>query len=278
MNVLNTYNEFDSSHFDLNVDHYGAEICDKNYAFGPSVRENYVLHFIVTGKGKFTVDGETTSLQEGDIFLLPKNKLTYYQADAEDPWSYLWVGFSGSQAESILQETSLQDIYFAHSHLDSKILDQLLRLMRFSKTVLNTVTELEMIGELYHLLAALVKEFPREGGERGTDQSKYYIKQVLRIIHSQYDTPLRVEDLAKKLNLNRSYLYKLFKAQTGYAIKDYILQVKMQRSASLLRNPALSVSEIAYSVGYSDPLAFSKVFKTYYHVSPRQYRKEQGNL
>lgn len=79
MNVLNTYNEFGTNNFDLNVDHYGAEICDKNYSFGPTVRDNYVLHFIVDGEGTFKIDGTTTELKTGDMFILPKGKVTFYQ-------------------------------------------------------------------------------------------------------------------------------------------------------------------------------------------------------
>ncbi len=53
MNVLNIYNELDSHNFDLNVDHYGAEQCDKGYSFGPTIRDNFVLHFITKEEEKF---------------------------------------------------------------------------------------------------------------------------------------------------------------------------------------------------------------------------------
>ena len=52
MNILNIYNEFDINNFDLSVDHYGSEKCDRGYSFGPTIRDNYVIHFILEGKGK----------------------------------------------------------------------------------------------------------------------------------------------------------------------------------------------------------------------------------
>lgn len=64
MNILNIYNELDSHNFDLNVDHYGAEQCDKGYSFGPTIRDNFVLHFITKGKGKILVDGKTIYYQQ----------------------------------------------------------------------------------------------------------------------------------------------------------------------------------------------------------------------
>lgn len=273
MNVLNTYNEFDTNNFDLNVDHYGAEICDKNYSFGPTIRDNFVLHFIVDGKGKFTIDGQTIELGVGDMFILPKGKVTFYQADKKHPWTYLWVGFSGSKAESILSKTQLLEHYFCHSTLNSKILDQLVKLTQFRDQKLDDITELQLIAELYKLLAFLIEEFPSKAMSDSSILIQNYIKQAKKIIHTQYGTSLKVGEIADKLNLNRSYLYKIFKEETGYAIKDYIVQVRMEKSADLLTNTTFHISEVANAIGFTDALAFSKAFKKYFSQSPSNYRK-----
>ena len=286
MNVLNTYNEFDTNNFDLNVDHYGAEICDKNYSFGPTIRDNFVLHFIVDGKGKFTIDGQTTELGVGDMFILPKGKVTFYQADKEHPWTYLWVGFSGSKAESILSKTQLLEQYFCHSTLKSKVLDQIVKLTQFRDQKLDDVTELQLIAELYKLLAYLIEESPSKAISDGSILIQNYIRQTKKIIHSQYGTSLKVGEIANKLNLNRSYLmlvqlilknFKIFKEETGYSIKDYIVQVRMEKSADLLTNTTFHISEVANAVGFTDGLTFSKAFKKYFNQSPSNYRKTLKN-
>ncbi|RPA59835.1 AraC family transcriptional regulator [Aerococcus agrisoli] len=271
--TLNTYNEFDNNNFDLNIDHYGYESCPPNYAFGPSVRNDYVLHYIIEGSGQFTIHDQVTALHAGDIFILPKDVVTYYQADNETPWSYIWVGFSGSKAEGILHQSSLMEKCFATSLANSKILEQMYRLIAYADKKFTESNELEIIGELYKLLAYLIEEFPNQDGREGHNNHKKYMKQALKIIHSQYDTPLQVATIAEKLNLNRSYLYKIFKEETGQSIKDYILMVKMEKSCDLLTKSSLTISQIATSVGFTDPLAFSKVFKKTYQVSPMQYRK-----
>lgn len=273
MNVLNTYNEFDTNNFDLNVDHYGAEICEGNYSFGPAIRDNFVLHFIVDGRGKFTIDGQTTELGVGDMFILPKGKVTSYQADSKHPWTYLWVGFSGSKAENILSKTQLLEQYFCHSTLKSKVLDQIVKLTQFRDQKLDDVTELQLIAELYKLLAYLIEESPSKAVSDGSILIQNYIRQTKKIIHSQYGTSLKVGEIADKLNLNRSYLYKIFKEETGYAIKDYIVQVRMEKSADLLTNTTFHISEVANAVGFTDALAFSKAFKKYFNQSPSNYRK-----
>ncbi|MGF1373996.1 AraC family transcriptional regulator [Streptococcus infantarius] len=273
MNILNTYNEFNTNNFDLNVDHYGAEICAKNYSFGPTVRDNYVLHFIVDGKGKFTIDGITTQLKTGDMFILPKGKVAFYQADGEHPWTYLWVGFSGSKAENILSKTQLLDHYFCHSTLESKVLDQIVKLTQFRDQKLDDVTELQLTAELYKLLAFLMKEFPSKAMSDSSILIQNYIKQVKKIIHTQYVNPLKISEIAKKLNLNRSYLYKIFKEETDYSLKDYLIQIRMEKSADLLTRTTFHISEIANAVGFPDALAFSKAFKKHFGQSPSHYRK-----
>ncbi|HEL1618770.1 TPA: AraC family ligand binding domain-containing protein [Streptococcus suis] len=277
MNILNIYNEFDSHNFDLNVDHYGAEQCDSGYSFGPTIRENYVLHFITNGKGKITIDGETTNLQAGDLFVLPKNQSIFYQADENEPWTYTWVGFSGSRAETILSQTRLLEKYFLHSHLESEILKKMIDINQTEVQSLPMITELILIGHLNQLLAALVQEFPNESLKESSTLAKNYVHHAIKLIHSQYNSPIKVNEIADHLALSRSYLYKIFKQETGYAIKDYILQIKMKRSCQLLEDPTRNITEIAYSVGYQDPLTFSSAFKNYFHMSPTEFRKTQKN-
>ncbi|HEL2050960.1 TPA: AraC family transcriptional regulator [Streptococcus suis] len=273
MNILNIYNEFDSHNFDLNVDHYGSEQCDSGYSFGPTIRDNYVLHFITNGKGKISINGETTELTAGDIFVLPKNQSIFYQADENTPWTYTWVGFSGSRAETILSQTRLLEKYFLHSHLESEILKKMIDINQTEVQSLPMITELILIGHLNQLLAALVQEFPNDSLKEASTLAKTYVHHAIKIIHSQYNSPVKVSAIAEKLALSRSYLYKIFKQETGYSIKDYIVQVKMNHACQLLANPDLSITEIANSVGYQDPLTFSSAFKNQYHQSPSDYRK-----
>lgn len=135
------------------------------------------------------------------------------------------------------------------------------------------ITELILIGHLNQLLAALVQEFPNESLKESSTLAKNYVHHAIKIIHTQYNNPIKVSEIAQQLALSRSYLYKIFKQETGYSIKDYIVQVKMNHACQLLANPELSITEIANSVGYFDPLAFSNAFKNQYHMSPSDYRK-----
>jgi msm operon regulatory protein len=107
------FSEYQTDTIDLALDFYGYEDCPKNYEFGPSVRDNFVLHFITEGKGVFHFNKKEIHLEAGDLFLLPKNMVTYYKADAEEPWSYYWIGISGTKVSDFMRFSTLHEKGFS---------------------------------------------------------------------------------------------------------------------------------------------------------------------
>ena len=77
------------------------------HSFGPAIKPHYVIHFILSGKGKFTISGKEYYLERGCGFLIPPNELVFYQADGEDPWTYVWVGFYGGMTEEVIKTMGL---------------------------------------------------------------------------------------------------------------------------------------------------------------------------
>ena len=78
---------------------------------------------------------------------------------------------------------------------------------------------------------------------------------------------------AAELGVSRSYLSSCFKKSVGCSPQAFILNLRMERAGTLLRTTTLPVNVISGAVGYQDQLAFSKIFKQFYGVSPRDFRK-----
>lgn len=95
--------------FDFYFCFCGYAKCEPLHSFGPAVRPNYLIHIITEGKGKYTVAEKQYTLHAGQGFLIEPDIQTFYQADADEPWSYMWVGFSGSRAKEYLVELGLGD-------------------------------------------------------------------------------------------------------------------------------------------------------------------------
>ena len=86
----------------LAVTYSGHQKCEPSQRWGKGVREQFILHFIVSGKGTYITPEGSFSLSAGDVFLIrPLTEIEYF-ADSDDPWEYYWVNFGGSDADSIV--------------------------------------------------------------------------------------------------------------------------------------------------------------------------------
>lgn len=98
------------------------------------------------------------------------------------------------------------------------------------------------------------------------------IETVKKYINTHY-TDVTLESAAKFVNFSPSYLSVVFKEETGLHFSDYLNSIRMKNAATLLDDIKYKTYEISELVGYSNPKNFTRSFKKYYGVSPREYRK-----
>lgn len=109
--------------------------------------------------------------------------------------------------------------------------------------------------------------------ENTTSLDKEFIDNVLVYINENIsDENLNVENLAEKMLLSRSKLYRKIKALTGYTANEFIRKIRLGKAKKLLENSEYSISEICYKVGFSSPSYFSKCFKDYFGKLPKEMR------
>ena len=104
-----------------------------------------------------------------------------------------------------------------------------------------------------------------------------FVNKLNQIIQTNIDNPgFSVENLAELLNISRIQLYRKIKAMFDVNVSDYINHIRLEQAKSMLQNPGLTISEIAYKTGFSSPNYFSTVFKNKFGVSPNVFRKSVG--
>jgi len=89
------------------------------------------------------------------------------------------------------------------------------------------------------------------------------------------DPKLNIDELGEAMNYRHSQFFSRVKEVTGMAPGEYIRRIKMERAAILLQDRTITISEVAYKLGFSDPLYFGRCFKQHYGKTPSQYRKGQ---
>ena len=103
-------------------------------------------------------------------------------------------------------------------------------------------------------------------------RSQGYVERAKQYIWNHYNELLTLERVAEKVKLSPPYFAKIFKEETGKTFVDYVTELRLEKAKELLLQNQLSFKEISFAVGYRDPNYFSRVFKKYFHMSPREFR------
>lgn len=100
------------------------------------------------------------------------------------------------------------------------------------------------------------------------------IEKVKKYIRENYSEKVSLDELSEIVNINKYYLIRLFKQQTGLSPIDYLINVRLSQAEKLLTQTSLTISEISDRVGFHSPSHFSKTFKENNHMTPSTYRKK----
>ncbi|MBQ9859964.1 MAG: AraC family transcriptional regulator [Clostridia bacterium] len=253
----------------LSVYNTGYETCDKNHSWGPAVRDHYLIHYVSSGKGVLRCNRQEYTIGAGGLFILCPSQLAGYQADAHDPWQYAWVGFNGTDARRLVNLTGFSQQKPVLISSDPSQTERLLR--RIADASGNTAAaDAEMAGHLYRFLAHLIRMNEQTPT---TDTHQTYVRNALRYIQYNYANDVGVTDIAMYVGISRSQLYRAFLQDFGISPHNYLQTYRINEACSLLHNPELSIAEIAGSVGFNDPLYFSRVFKSLKGCTPTEYQK-----
>ncbi|WP_319468902.1 AraC family ligand binding domain-containing protein [uncultured Trichococcus sp.] len=261
-----------SDFFFFNV---GYEKCQSRHRFGPSLRDNYIVHFVISGKGRYTVNDTTHHLGAGDFFLIRPNELVDYEADAEDPWEYYWIGFSGNKVKEILHtngigvkdytgqidpKEALREKF--ESFMQSDFFDD-------SKKLANQA----LFYDIFSFFKIHSENIEME--VQITQRTKYSEAFLLYVENNYYREDLTIEEIAKSMYLHPSYFSQVIKEELGLNALKYLNLYRMNKASQLLKTTELSVEEIASAVGYQNRHSFSRAFKNRFHSSPTRYKLEK---
>lgn len=249
----------------------GYENCAPGHSYGPILRNGYLIHYILGGRGIYKAKGKLFRLKEGDAFLICPGELIYYEADQNDPWRYTWIGMQGIKVKGYLERTSLWDNLVIHYGQDDQM--RLCHEKMFEADKLPQNRDLIMNSIMYEYLFLLARKFPSP--HYACDEKKSdYAEEALKFIEGRYCDQITIQDIADHLNINRSYLHRLFKSFTGVSVQNYLLDYRLRQACILLKSTALSVRSVAHTVGYTDPLYFSRIFRQKMGMSPSEYRTQ----
>jgi AraC-like DNA-binding protein len=262
-----------SDYFEVTLCECGYEYCDPSHYWGPDTKKYHSIHYILSGKGTVDFGNQRFQLSAGDGFYIQPNQVVHYYADKEDPWEYRWVGYSGSKVNVIMNETSLSVYPIFNYTRDGFFKDNLQQIYDYSLQSSTGSRECLILGQLYFFMAGLLQRFKR-GEEHKCLSGEEYVNKAITLIQENYINGFNVDDIAKKLGLTRSYLYKLFIRYQGISPIKYIEQHRFKRACELFKTQNVIVSDVARAVGFNDQFYFSRRFREVIGISPTEYQQK----
>lgn len=257
---------------DLFLCYCGMENCTPGYSYGPAVRPQYLIHYIIDGEGSYTVNNTTYKLQKNQGFLICPDVITYYEADTNNPWKYMWVGFNGVKAKTYLNYANLneENLIFEYSK-DDFLKDYISEMLKLKE--IDYSNELKLEGLLYLFMSKLVETRKDVSNQKTYRSTELYLEKSIEFIENNYSNNIKINDIANYIGINRSYLTHIFKKNINISPQEFLVNYKIDKACALLENTDLSIKVVANSIGYSDPLTFSKIFKKIKGESPKNYKE-----
>ena len=258
--------------YDLSIYQFGYEKCASDQKFS-SVRDCFMLHFIVSGKGLYRVRNKSFHLRKGDCFLLIPDEETCYEADPEDPYEYFWIGFRGVNAKRIIENIGFyeNDNFVYHSNeQEQEVLYRYMSGIMLEDDV-NDKNYMHALGTLYLILSLLTRSYNSVSSTVKMDADIW--KLIVEFIACNYEKNISVEGIASHFDFHRTSIYKLFKRNANMSPNVYILNYRLDKAMNMVKTTNILFKQIAMNCGFDNLSYFYKEFKKKFGRTPKQIRQ-----
>ncbi|GAA4804679.1 AraC family transcriptional regulator [Olivibacter ginsenosidimutans] len=235
------------------------------------ILNDYYLVFISKGRGIFESDHmPQMEISEGHCFFLFPGSWHRYKPQVEYGWEEFWVGFNGYYPQSLMKA----DFFDGRKPCINVGLDE--HILKEFKKLIETLQEggpghHQLISGYTLQLLSLVYRASIPKADTGEDDHTY-ISKAKFLLEEAIDADIKMTQIADKLAVSYSKFRKDFKQVTGMPPHQYHLFIRLNHAKELLETSHLTISEIAFQMGFESVFYFSKLFKKKYKLSPQHYR------
>lgn len=145
-------------------------------------------------------------------------------------------------------------------------------ILKLNNLFLKNIQQITTLDELCLSLQEVVETFSESMFNYIPSKNSELVKKAMLYISQHFNEELALEEVAGYVHLHPSYFSTIFKQSSGSSFKEYLNMVRVEESKRLLSNTDYSIIDIAVAVGFEDQSYFSKVFKKYTGVTPKQFR------
>ncbi|MBP1993231.1 response regulator [Paenibacillus eucommiae] len=238
--------------------------------------------FFYQGKGVYWYDeaSQTRSFSEAEwigLYRQVKQILWNEQFDQ----LYLWIE---QQSDTILPEMNIDEAIRFAQMIAQRLIDYLLE--RYQVDLIHQNKDFPVVYELflqlhhansYGELSRLLIQVLQAGQAviRELKEKKGWIKKTCEYIEDNFNQPLRLEEIARRVNFSENYFSQRFRQETGYSFSDYLMNYRIEKAKELFLLDQLSTEEVAEQVGYANTNYFTRVFKKITGMTISDYKRRK---
>ncbi|MBQ2742876.1 MAG: helix-turn-helix domain-containing protein [Oscillospiraceae bacterium] len=294
------YEKTELNNDDLNIFFGGKELSiPEGFNFGPYVHDFYDFHYCTKGNFELHINNRLFEIKEGMLFVIPPlaNTRKFFTSPST---SSLYITLKGSMLKEYFSAIGFSENNFVFPYEVPKscveLLDQIINLLTthieisidkpdspiipevisYGSSSDSLARRMKRRGFFQVLLSELMTVYAVQSDKtQKLPTQQDYINRAIKYIEANYNYDINVDEVAKHVGLNRSYLYTLFNNTLDISIQEFIMQTRMRMACSLLKNSGTPIKSIAASVRY-DPISFSRAFKKCIGTTPTEYRKKNS--
>lgn len=255
--------------FQFGTSQYSAKNSDRSI-----LGAHYMIHYVVSGAGSVRIGNGAYPIASGSVFVLFPNQVRQVIPGENETLVIQWVELEG---DVLLPEFNRMNLSPNSPMLPLHVQPGVSHTEKAFAQLVESGRENEacQLGRCWAVLGALEEETAQIKPQRPGNQRRRYVEQAMDLIQKNYMHDITVEDIAEYCGLNRSYLGKLFRDETGKSTQEYLIEYRMEVACRYLSETTAPIGTIALSVGYQNQLHFSRAFRKTFGLSPRDWQKEQ---
>lgn len=250
----------------------GTSYCDGTYRINRPNSPIYCIEYICKGKGYVQLDDIRFTASQGDIYILPQGANHYYYSDDKDPWEKKWFNISGNFVSSALASYGLADLYHVKNLDLGSLFEEFIRHADAARSNNLAPVNLDPCALDFLRIVQAIASAPELQEKHAPVSNLQQLKYRLDTL-TDFTIPFGL--LIDDFFYTKSHLIRAFKAEYGMTPYHYLLERKVSSAKQLLKNTAMSITEIAHQLGFCNCHHFSAFFSKRVGLSPSEYRKRK---
>ena len=242
------------------------------------LHKEFEMIYVKEGKADITVNHQLFNVRKGDLIFISPYSLHSVEIPAGETFSHICfcfdlslladVNLTENLLDGIVYITNLVDNHSAHNYALRNMFLSIDEAMNSSLPY----WELTVQGNINLLFAYIMQNSLTSSSALHSESRDFCIK-VSKYLKDHYKEKLTSSTIAEELNFHQGYFCRIFKKNFAMCFSDYLNMYRLEKAKSLLTKSELSITDIAYEVGYDSPSYFTKIFRLQNSVSPKKFRE-----